>query len=195
LYKVHPKPYDFRLMRILLAALSFLVLTACAAPLPPSDRVAVARDISLALPAPADLGRAIEATQLVTARRAGETHVFEARLSVDRERLMLVGTDMLGRRAMTIEWRAGSVTVDKAAWVPDSLRPENVLADIVMIYWPDAVLASAVHGAAVASDSGGRRIGDAIRVNWDGDPWTGAAKLVNSSFDYELSVRSALVAP
>jgi len=182
-------------MRILLAAFSFLVLTACAAPPPTSERVAVARDISLTLPLPADLGRAIEATQLVTARRAGEVHVFEARLSVDRERLVLVGTDMLGRRAMTIEWRAGSVIVDKSAWVPDNLRPENVLADIVLIYWPDAVLARAVHGAAVESDPSGRRIGNAIQVSWDGDPWTGTARLVNASFEYELSVRSALVAP
>ena len=179
-----------------LAGLAGSGLSGCSLPpASPSLDVAIAQDVVLVLPSPADLGRRIEAVQRVTARRAGDTHVFEARLSVDAERLMLVGTDSLGRRAMTIQWRPGAVTVDKADWVPDTLRPENVLADIVLLYWPEAVLKRAVRGAPVRDQGHGRRIGDAIRVNWDGDPWSGRARLINASFGYELDVRSTTVAP
>lgn len=184
------------MIRPVLVAAFALVLASCSsAPPPGTEGVAVARDVALVLPSPADLGRSVEAMQMVTARRNGETHVFEARLSVDGQRLLLVGTDSLGRRAMTIEWRAGRVTVDKAPWVPDALRPENILADIVLLYWPEPVLTRSLRGAAVRGDVAGRGIGDAIRVSWDADPWNGQSHLVNHSFGYELDVQSVTVAP
>ncbi len=116
-------------------------------------------------------------------------------MSVDSRRLIVVGTDSFGRRLMTIEWRKGRVVADKADGVPDSLNPENVLADLVLIYWPEAVLAGAVHGAPVVAEPGGRRIGDAISVRRSDDPWSGTARLVNASFGYEIEVRSVEVAP
>lgn len=156
----------------------------------------MARGIVLALPAPGDLGRDVEAVQMVTARRGEETHVFEARLSVNRERLLLVGTDSLGRRAMTVTWKAGSVTAERAEWLPEALRPENILADIMLLYWPQAVLERTVDGAAVIPEPAGRRIGTEVTVRWEGaDPWTGRARLVNASFGYELDIRSVVVGP
>lgn len=184
------------MIRSFAAAALALVLAACSsAPPPVTDGVAIARDVALVLPSPADLGRPVEAMQMVTARRGDETHVFEARLSVDGQRLLLVGTDSLGRRAMTIEWRAGHVAVDKAPWVPDALRPENILADIVLLYWPEPVLARSLRGAAVRGDAAGRAIGDAIRISWGADPWNGQSHLANDSFGYELDVQSVTVAP
>lgn len=181
----------------LIAALGGLMLAACSVPPPPpiTDGVAIARDAVLVLPSPADLGRSVEAMQMVTAHRGDDTHVFEARLSVTEDRLLLVGTDSLGRRAMTIQWRAGEVRVDKAPWVPDGLRPENILADIVLLYWPQEVLARSLRGAVVRGNADGRIIGDAIRITWGSDPWNGRSHLLNTSFGYELDVQSVTVTP
>lgn len=182
-----------KLRRTLIAA-GVLPLFACSAGgAPPSQAVVIARDVALVLPAAADLGRPVEAMQMVSVRRQGETHVFEARLSVDGQRLLLVGTDSLGRRAMTIEWRGEVVIMDKAPWVPDALRPENILADIVLLYWPEAVVARSLRGATVSGDVSGRHIGEAIRISWDGDPWNGRSRLLNQSFGYELDIRSVTV--
>ncbi|HLO75669.1 MAG TPA: DUF3261 domain-containing protein [Magnetospirillum sp.] len=186
-----------KLHRVFSAALMAAALCACVATPPPPDpdHVPVAPGITLRLPAPADLGREVEAVQMVTARRNGETHVFEARLSVDKERLLMVGTDSLGRRAMTVTWRAGKVDAERAAWLPDGLRPENILADIVLLYWPEATLQRAVSGAKVAQNGDTRTIGDAVAVSWRGDPWNGQSRLVNSPWGYELEVRSVVVGP
>ncbi|MBI2241909.1 MAG: DUF3261 domain-containing protein [Magnetospirillum gryphiswaldense] len=184
------------MIRPVLAAVFALGLASCsAAPLPPAEGVGIARDVVLVLPSPDDLGRSVEVMQMVTARRGDETHVFEARLSVNRERLLLVGTDSLGRRAMTIQWRAGQVTMDKSSWVPDALRPENILADIVLLYWPEPVLARSLRGAQISSDAGGRTIGKIIHISRPADPWNGQSHLVNGSFGYELDVQSVTVAP
>ena len=32
--------------------------------------------------------------------------------------------------------------VEKAGWVPDAVRPEEVLADFLLVYWPAGVLRS-----------------------------------------------------
>lgn len=180
-----------------LAALIGLGLAACAASAPPPEpgRVTVAPGITLALPAPAALGRSVDAVQIVTARHRGDTYVFEGRLSVGPDRLLLAGSDTLGRRAMTVRWSGGQIAVERAEWLPDSLRPENILADIVLLYWPEAAVRSGLTGADLTEREGERAIGNAILVSWRGDPWNGTAHLRNLAWDYELDVRSVLVGP
>jgi len=186
-----------RLRCATLAALIALGLTACAAPPPPPDpgRVTVAPGITLALPSPAALGRSVDAVQIVTARHRGDIFVFEGRLSVGPDRLLLVGTDSLGRRAMTVTWSQGQIAVERAAWLPESLRPENILADIVLLYWPEAAVRPGLTGADLTEQAGERAIGSAILVSWQGDPWNGTAHLRNLAWEYELDVRSVLVEP
>ncbi len=155
----------------------------------------VAPGITLTLPGPGELGRREDAVQLVTARRDGESFVFECRLSVDAERLLLAGSDAMGRRAMTVTWSRDGMAVERADWLPDTLRPENILADIVLLYWPEEAVRRSLKGAALSQMSTGRSIGDAITVSWGGDPWNGLSRLVNTPWGYEIEVRSARVAP
>jgi len=172
-----------------------LVLAACATVPPASDRVLVAPGVTLALPAPGELGRREDAVQLVTARRDGETFVFECRLSVDGERLLLAGSDSMGRRAMTVTWSRDGIVVERADWLPETLKPENVLADIVLLYWPEEAVRRGLSGAPLIQTPQGRSVGDSIVVSWRGDPWNGLSRLVNRPWGYEIEVRSARVAP
>lgn len=173
-----------------------MILAACAGegPVVP-DRVTIAPGITLILPEPGDLGRSVEVLQLVTARHGSDSFVFEGRLSIGPDRLLLAGSDAMGRRAMTVSWTRGHVAVERASWLPETLRPENVLADIVLLYWPEAVVRRALRGAELTQTAEGRRIGDAITISWRGEPWRGEAQLRNLAWDYALDIRSAELGP
>lgn len=188
-------------MRVSCVLVVGLLLAACAAPVRSVDAVAVAPDILLVMPSPGDLGRPVDVIQLITARRGSEVYVFEGRLSATAERLLLVGTNTLGQRALTIRWTKGRMEVERSSWLPDSLRPENVLADIILIYWPEASLrrALAPSGASLDSSAAFRVIrqhgDDIIDVRYEGQPWSGVARLRNLAWNYEIEVRSVSVTP
>ncbi|WP_448207154.1 DUF3261 domain-containing protein [Azospirillum sp. sgz302134] len=178
-----------------------LLLGACAAM--PSEMDARAPMIGprqrLALPRPADLGRSVEAAQLITARRGGDTFVFEGHVSVTPERFMLVGLDTLGRRAMTVTWTDAGVEVETAPWLPEGVRPGAMLADLVVLYWPEAVVRQALAPAVadLVADATSRTVRadgkDLLRAayGWPaGGPWTGTLRYTNLAWGYDIEVQS-----
>ncbi|MGE5545924.1 MAG: DUF3261 domain-containing protein [Solirubrobacterales bacterium] len=188
-------------MRTILLPLLAL-LSGCAAAPATVDAVPVAPGVTLRLPEAAELGRSVDAAQLVTARHGEDVFVFEGRLSASPEGLVMVGTDPLGRRAMTIRWAQGRMAVERAAWLPDGVRPENVLADIVLLYWPGAALRQALAASGAVVEDGPQRRSvrldgrELIAVSYeDGDRWNGTARLDNLSWGYQIEVRSLAVAP
>ena len=182
-------------MRPLFAAFTCLCLAACAGSPSVPERVLIAPGVTLALPSPADLGRRVEAVQMVTARHGDLTFLFEGRLSVTPERLLLVGSDPLGRRALTVTWADGRMAEERAAWLPDGLRPANILADIILLYWPDGVLRQSLAGAGLEQTTTGRKVGGVIELSRTGDGWNGTAHLRHLAWDYDIEVRSVVVEP
>lgn len=182
-------------MRVLFVLMSLLLLGACGSSRTGVEPVVVAPGVTLTLPRPGDLGRKVEVVQMVAARHGGEIVMFDGRLSVEPGRVLLVCSDAMGRRAMTVTWTDGALEVERAAWLPESLRPENILADIVLLYWPKAIVQSALRGAELTEDATGRKLGDVIAVSWQGDPLSGTANLRNIAWDYELDVQSIVVGP
>lgn len=164
-----------------LSVLVLVLLSACTTPPAPPGSVMVAPGVLFALPAPAALGREVEAVQLVSARHGADTFTFEGHLSVTRERVLLAGTDGFGQRLMDITWDGKTVSAHKASFLPEALHPENILADVMLIYWPPA---------AIQAD-----LGDKVAIERDRDPWNGHAHLTNRAWDYEIDVSSSLVAP
>lgn len=189
-------------MRVSFFLVIGLLLGGCAAaPVRSVNTVAVAPDILLVMPSPGDLGRPVDVMQLITARRGSEIYVFEGRLSATADGLLLVGTDTMGQRLLTIRWTEGRMEVERASWLPDSVRPENVLADIILVYWPESSVrrALAPSGASLESSAESRVIrqhGDVIiDVRYEGQPWSGVARLRNLAWIYEIEVRSVSVTP
>ena len=166
-------------------------------------RVTVAPGIVFALPPPAALERSVEASQLITARYRHDTFVFETRISVTPARLLVVGTDMLGRRAMTIEWTGHDLKVEAAPWVPSEMRARNVIADIMLLHWPEnAVRAGLVPPGATRDDAGHRVITvdgrDIIRIDRTaGLPgtWSGRWTYRNVGWGYDLDIQSSEAPP
>jgi hypothetical protein len=182
-----------------------VALTGCASAPPPAPAasVAIAPEVHLVLPAPGELGRSIDAVQQVTARRASQVYVFEVRLQAAPQHVRLAGTDAAGRRAMTIDWRPDKLAVERAAWLPDVIRPEHVLTDLVLAFWPEAPLRKVLSdsGATLTIDPMHRTIRregrDLVLVQYDNpaDPWSGLTRLRNLAWNYELEIRSQRVTP
>jgi len=149
----------------------------------------------------ADLGRRIVATQLITLRGYGQTFVLEVNLGVTPERVTLVGLDAMGRRAITITWTDQNVSAETAPWVPEVLRPGSMLADIILIYWPETAVRRALPvGGEVLQEARGRTIRvngkDVLHVDygWEaGARWNGTLRYANFAWGYDIDVQSSEV--
>lgn len=190
-------------LRTFAIALS-LLLAGCAtmpSPVSPEEaaRPMIAPQQMLTLPHPADLGRNVQAVQLITFRRDDQVMVFEGHLSITPERLLLVGIDSLGRRAMTLTWTEAGLATEVAPWLPSAVRPGSMLADIVLLYWPAAAARAALPSGGTLIDSARRR-----QVQVDGKPvldidygfdiagpWKGRLRYKHFSWGYEIEVQSA----
>ena len=153
----------------------------------------------LALPLPADLGRTVEAAQLLSARYDGQTFLFDGRISITPERLVLVGVDGMGRRAMTATWDGRSLGIESASWLPASVRPGSMLADIVVLYWPEAAVSKALASAGckllVTAKSREVRCGNdtvlTAQYDWPaGGKWNGTLRYSNLAWRYEIEAQS-----
>jgi hypothetical protein len=178
-----------------------VLLAGCAAILPvPADPTAplIGPGQRLNLPRPADLGRSAVVTQLITASGYGQTVVLEVNLSVTPERVTLVGLDGMGRRAITITWTDQDVMAETAPWVPETLRPGSMLADLIVIYWPEAAVRRALPaGGEVVQEARGRTIRingtDVLRVDYGwaaGARWNGTLRYSNLAWGYDIDVQS-----
>jgi hypothetical protein len=190
--------------RRLMEFAALLLLDACADS-PPSNQVSVAPGLTLMMPDPASLDRRIEVAQLVVARYRPRTIAFEARISATPDHFDLLCVDTLGREAMRIHWTQAGIVAEKATWVPENLHAENMLADIVILYWPEAVVAQALaaSGGTVVTAPGVRSIRsegkEVIHADFQSrsgaDPWNGKVRYRNLSRDYALDIQSRLLQP
>ncbi len=178
---------------------------AAASPAPPDG----ARDPligpgkKIALPQPGELGRTVEAIQLVTLKFGGETLVFDARISIRPGRFALAAIDGMGRRAMTVVWDGAAMNIETAAWLPPAVRPASMMADVAVLFFPTAAARQALAAAgcelAISKRTRIVRCGEAevIRAEYEeraSAPWNGKLRYSNLAWGYEAEVRSAEVA-
>lgn len=185
--------------RRLLLTLIALSWTGCTSP--PEDIGGPALDHAafFAAISPGDLGRSVEAVQLVSVRRGQDALFFEIRVSVSRDRLMLVALDSLGQRIMTIRWSAEGVVSQKAPTLPPVVSPERLLLDLVAILWPQQAVERALARTGATLVVRGRirtvnmRGRDVLRaqLGWEqGAAWAGELSYLNVSRGYTVDVRS-----
>lgn len=192
----------------LCGCLAVLALTSCA-DLPPAaappNQVHIASHLSMDLPRPADLGHDLRLDQLVTARYGEKTFTFEGYVLLTDNRLLLTCVDPLGRVAMTVTWTADRIVAKKEPWLPPELPPENMLADLVLLYWPERAVRQALmeSGAQLVATPrsrsvtiGGREIVHTAYQSPDvAKPWSGHVELRNFDFGYTLDIESRELPP
>jgi hypothetical protein len=183
-------------MRLLLLLL--LLLGGCAGPPPmPADQAFIAPGLSITVPGPAALGRDAVVSQTVTANFRGESYVLQGYVNIGANSLELAALDGFGRRLFTVQWRDGAFDYQPTAAMPSALRPANMLADLAIIYWPEAALKPVLAhaGAELAATATGRSITvggrEVIHVDYvEGSGWTGRALYRNLAFGYTLDIQS-----
>ena len=181
-----------------------ILLAGCTGPSPGDIPAGVPSPSAfLAAIKPADLGRETEVGQLVTVSHGDKAITVEARLSVKRDRVLMVAQDMLGQRLMTVRWDDAGVAVERSPNLPDSVSPQAILADLVAISWPAAAVQRALagSGARLVEQPGQRVIMLGGRetlhatIGWPGGDgpgarWTGSMSYRNVRAGYTVSVQS-----
>lgn len=169
-----------------------------------ASEVQLAPGYKLVLPQPATYGSRIKVRQLVTLEHSGNSISFEALLSIQPTEVSLVAVDPIGRRALTMNWDGTRLVVEKADFLPEKLRADWLLADMIAIYWPAPVVQRALQATdPKVEDRGHGRIvsADGTELLKADYAWTGKTGLVgtmkyaNLSWGYTVSVKSLEVKP
>src|SRR5262249_14319805 len=153
----------------------------------------------LSLPRPADVGRRILAVQLITVKRGEQTFAFEGHLNLRPDQVVFIGLDSVGRRAVTITWNGRDISAEVAPWLPESVRPGSLLADLIMIYWPEKSVRDALPpGGVLLQDPHSRSIRiagrEVLHADYDwaiGAPWNGNLRYSNFAWGYQIDVQSS----
>ncbi len=164
----------------------------------------------MTLPPPSELGHDLRAVHLVTARYGDRVISFEGHIEVTAGHFRLAVLDPLGRKALSVDWTGNEVVFDAAPWFPAGLHPQNMLADLVLIYWPADVLQRALRPAQAGFEATGdhrtvTRNGQEI-IRADFTPAAGPdapnldqsgahVQFSNLAFGYSLDIRTAGLAP
>ena len=191
---------------LLLAAMA---LSGCASqttmqtrPMLADNEAMVAPKVIFVIPPPSALGQTVDLAQTIAAHYRNQSYVFDVQIQITPEKLDLVALDGFGRRALTVTWKADKIDYQPAPWLPPILRPADILADFVIVYWPDEVVSSSFRtsGAILAATDGGRKISTGRRnlivVEYGkGEGWNRSAKLRNLAFGYEIDIQSSAISP
>lgn len=189
------------------ATSGMLFLAACASMVQdsgPQEMISLAPGLSFRLPESPGLGRRIEAAQLVTIRHGDRVFVFEGRVSLTADRFRMVGLDPLGRRALTVDWTGKDIAFEAAPWLPEELRARNLLADLVLIYWPTPMINKILAGSGAELDSrpshrviskDGEKVARIDYTPSRDRVWNGYARYQNFVRDYVIEIRSTELSP
>jgi hypothetical protein len=130
--------------------------------------------------------------------RGDQTADVQAVLELSAEHLVLVLAQPLGPRLATIDWSAAGVAIERAPGLPvaAALRPEDVLADVMLAFWPEVAVRSSLRADLALVVEPDRRLvmkDGALLIEVrreDADPWNGTVRLDNHALGYQLTIVS-----
>lgn len=86
---------------------------------------------------PASLGHELALQQQLSFRSGQEQHTFDALLEADSNEVRLE-IQRMGQSAMRLRWDGRRLEQHRAAWLPKSIRGEQILDDLQLANWPAA---------------------------------------------------------
>jgi hypothetical protein len=123
---------------------------------------------------------------------------LQCAVSATPTNISIVGLTALGLRAFTIKYDGVRVQAERAPQVPEFFKPEQLLNDFELVFWPLESLQQALAGTEWRVSEphvGTRRLrfGERLiaEVHFaDADPWSGRAWLVHFDVPYTISIES-----
>lgn len=111
----------------------------------------------LALP-PAALGCAASVQQRLTVQPPGQSSKeLDALLEIDTSSMQLAILN-LGQMVGTLEWDGAEIKPHLSRWWPAVLKPEQVLSDVQLAFWPEAAITQALPAQWTLEASGHERV-------------------------------------
>ncbi|NIY47012.1 DUF3261 domain-containing protein [Cedecea colo] len=145
-------------LRTLILLLSAILLSACSTPKqdPTRPQAWLKAGTLVTLPAPG-ITPAISQQQLLTARVKGKTQSLMVLLNADNQKIMLAGLSPLGIRLFRLTYDSKGVQTEQSITLPELPPASQVLADIMLSYWPIAAWQPQLPEGWTLKDIGSRR--------------------------------------
>lgn len=170
-----------------------------AAPAPeatPAPRDAAPTPLAPPPLAPPGAVGARSAAQVIRAAFGARTVTLRTSIQVNDAGLEVVGVTATGQRLFSARYDGTKITADKSPFVPASLDPARVLADMQLALWPLPAVQAAFRerGFSVSEPFAGvRRLmrDDQLlaEVHYTGaDAWNSRLWFVSFEFDYSLTI-------
>lgn len=147
---------------------------------------------------PQSLGESRSVTQRLRVAHGADEFSLDCAVSVTPERITVIGLLPAGLRLFSVTYDGGHIEVQADQRLPDVFRPELLLNDLQLAFWPRRALEQALvdSGWSVTEpDSRTRRLRHDRRliaeVHYaDADPWNGRLWLTNLAHGYSLAIDS-----
>lgn len=126
-----------KIARLILVVMGLTLLSACTTSKDSKPQAWLKAGVKVTLPAPT-LDQPIERQQLLTATVKGESNSLITMLSADGQQLTLVGLSPLGIRLFKVTYTVDGIQTEQSISLPQLPPASQVLADVMMAYWPIA---------------------------------------------------------
>lgn len=182
--------------------LLLLALCACASTTERSlsDRVEVADAVLLRLPSTQELNQTLSATQILSGTYDTRSYTIQIELEWRRGSIALAALNSFGVLLFSMSYDGSVLETRSSSALMRGLRPEYVLADILMTYWEQPMLELHLESANVTvRDTALRRAIDrsgspVITIDYETESrWEGEVHFVHRERGYELLIRTVNV--
>ncbi|MFV9667530.1 DUF3261 domain-containing protein [uncultured Pantoea sp.] len=138
--------------------LTALLLSACAGPAPDSSRPTawLKPGVKVTLPSPG-IEPAFQQQQLLTGQVKGRSQSLLVLLSADKQQIDLAGLSSVGIRLFSLRYDASGIHTEQLMPLPQMPPASQVLADIMLSYWPVARWQAVLPAGWTLQDQGLKR--------------------------------------
>jgi hypothetical protein len=139
--------------------------------------------------------------QKVTASVKGKKHTFSIHLTLNAEMLEAVAFNDMAGRLYTLQWTPQSVCWEGSSYIPECIKPENIIADFLLVHLPVNQLQGVLQGAIVFEGPVGFKLTRVIKNNQVlrsitysnpiGKMW-GQVTIENPEIGYKLDIQTVV---
>jgi hypothetical protein len=158
------------------------------------QRIDIASEVFLVLPRASELTESFDATQVISAAYADESHTFEAYVEARPGKLTIVGINTIGMVLFSITYD-GTEMIASGVAEAQVVNARYMLADVLMSHWDAEWLIPRLEGATLGVNESSRTVrrnGDVIiEISYDsGSSWSGNARFVHHERGYSLRIEN-----
>jgi len=164
--------------------------------------VYIAPALSITLPSKPMFNKNVDVLQKVVVSYDGRVFSFQSRLKISKNILKLICFDSLGQHIFSVDWTDSGIRYKTASWLPATLKAENILTDLFLIYWPSMVVKRSLSKDGLLVEHKNQRIiiqDNKVISQTDyknkQDVWRSKIYHKNNAWGYKLVIESKRIKP